>query len=145
MIREMIYKDIRETAAIENELFGVPWTEKILEENLDNKLYSVYIAQRDEEIAGYICFMTVAGESELLRIAVSTGYQRQGIAARLMDFMFEKLKAEGVRDIALEVRSRNKAAISLYEKYGFKVEGVRKRYYRKPEDDALIMWKRSIV
>ncbi len=145
MIREMIYKDIRETAAIENELFGVPWTEKILEENLDNKLYSVYIAQRDEEIAGYICFMTVAGESELLRIAVSTGYQRQGIAAQLMDFMLEKLKAEGVRDIALEVRSRNKAAISLYEKYGFKVEGVRKRYYRKPEDDALIMWKRSIV
>lgn len=145
MIREMIYKDIRETAAIENELFGVPWTEKILEENLDNKLYSVYIAQRDEEIAGYICFMTVAGESELLRIAVSTGCQRQGIAAQLMDFMLEKLKAEGVRDITLEVRSRNKAAISLYEKYGFKVEGVRKRYYRKPEDDALIMWKRSIV
>lgn len=145
MIRAMLYKDIRETAAIENELFGVPWTEKILEENLDNKLYSVYIVQKDEEITGYICFMTVAGESELLRIAVSTSCQRQGIAARLMDFMLEKLKTEGVRNITLEVRSRNKAAISLYEKYGFKVEGVRKRYYHNPEDDALIMWKRSMT
>ena len=52
-------------------------------------------------------------------------------------------KQRGVKDFTLEVRSGNEAAIRLYEKLGFQMEGIRKGFYSNPREDALILWKRS--
>ena len=53
--------------------------------------------------------------------------------------MIEDLKAENIKRCLLEVRASNKAAISLYEKYDFKIIGKRKEYYTNPIEDAFIM------
>jgi len=47
----------------------------------------------------------------------------------------------GMTDFTLEVRSSNLAAVRLYEKLGFKTEGVRSGFYSRPKEDAFIMWK----
>lgn len=142
MVRRMNEKDIGAVADMEMKIFGVPWSKKTLEDCLNNNLYSIYVIEKDEELAGYICFMAVAGELELLRIAVDSRFRRQGLAVILMEIMLEWADENNIGDLTLEVRSRNYPAVNLYERYGFKPEGIRKKYYRNPDDDALIMWKR---
>lgn len=142
MIRQMEQRDIRPVADMEQKIFGVPWSEGILQDCLNNNLYCGFVIEKDGELAGYVCFMAVAGELELLRIAVDGAFRRQGLAEKLMNRMLEWAEEKDIGDMTLEVRSRNLPAIRLYEKYGFKSEGIRKKYYHNPEDDALIMWKR---
>ena len=60
----------------------------------------------------------------------------------MMEYMLERAKEVGIGDCTLEVRISNQPAIALYESLGFKGEGVRPKFYEKPVEDALIMWKR---
>ena len=92
------------------------------------------------EIAGYVIYSVVCDEAELLRIAVSDRYRRNGFGRRLMQEFLGSL--EGKADsVYLEVRSGNEAAIGLYKGAGFEVVGVRKNYYRSPDEDAVLMKK----
>lgn len=144
MIRRMTDSDIERVAEIEKDLFGVPWSKETLEDCLGNRLYYCYVVEKDGQLAGYICLMAVAGEMELLRIATGKDFQRQGIAESLMKKMLDLTEELNVEAITLEVRSRNVAAIGLYNKYGFVSEGIRKNYYHNPTDDAVIMWRRTV-
>ena len=86
----------------------------------------------------------IAGEGELMRIAVRPGFRRRGYAKKLMDALARFSMEETLSAVTLEVRAGNAAAISLYKSYGFKAEAIRKAYYRSPVEDAVIMWNRSI-
>ena len=144
IIRRMNGSDIERVAEIEKDLFGVPWSKETLEDCLGNRLYYCYVVEKDGQLAGYILLMAVAGEMELLRIATDKSFQRQGLADALMNTMICEAEKLGIEAITLEVRSRNEAAISLYNKYGFIPEGIRKNYYHNPTDDAVIMWRRTV-
>ena len=75
--------------------------------------------------------------------AVEKGLQELGLTAEQADVrVLEEGKKIGIEQFFLEVRAGNKPAISLYEKCGFQVEGVRKNLYEMPKEDGLIMWKR---
>ena len=93
------------------------------------------------KVIGAIAGFTASNTGEILTVAVSPEYRRQGIADKLMDRFFSLLP-DDVDNIALEVRQSNNAAISLYEKYGFEKMGVRRRFYRDPVEDADIMVKK---
>ena len=73
---------------------------------------------------------------------VSPSRRRQGIAKQLLAALIDAAAEEGIKDITLEVRPSNKAAIALYEGLGFRREGLRKKYYDDLED-AIIMWRRE--
>ena len=60
-----------------------------------------------------------------------------------MEVLVTDASKRGVTAITLEVRVSNQPAISLYERFGFLKEAVRKRYYTNPVEDALLMWRRS--
>lgn len=90
-------------------------------------------------IAGYIIYSNVAGESELLRVAVDESCRGKGYASILMKEMLKNLAEEQTEKCILEVRSQNAVAIGLYNKFGFTEIGVRKGYYKEPDEDALIM------
>ncbi|MFR7871181.1 MAG: ribosomal protein S18-alanine N-acetyltransferase, partial [Fenollaria timonensis] len=94
----------------------------------------------DEEgaVGGFVDIKILYDEADLMHIAVSEEMRGQGIGARLLAKAIEE--AEG-KAIALEVRMGNFKAISLYEKYDFKKESVRKNYYHG--EDAAIMWRRK--
>ena len=81
-------------------------------------------------------------EAEVMNVAVHPEYRGLGISNKLMEALLDLGTKKGVSEYTLEVRVGNQAAIHLYEKFGFVGEGVRPGFYRKPTEDALIMWRR---
>ncbi len=94
-----------------------------------------------ETVAGYVGAYLAADELSITNIAVSASYRRCGAADRLMKALDAFAEEKKLYGITLEVRVSNSAAIALYEKNGYEKSGVRKGFYSKPKEDALIMWK----
>lgn len=91
------------------------------------------------KLAGYLVARTGANELHINNFAVRERYRRQGIGLSLLARILEEGKRRGVDAAFLELRAGNKAALSLYEKCGFRVTARRKRYYSEPTEDALVM------
>lgn len=98
-----------------------------------NPFQKVYIYE-NLEIQGFICFSVIYEICELEYIAVLQPYQNQKIASKLLNYMIEN---NCNKQFTLEVNCKNKGAISLYEKKGFKIQKIRPKYYNG--EDAYIM------
>lgn len=96
----------------------------------------------ESDVVGYISYWTVLAEGEIHDVVVTEELRRRGLGRKLVNHMLRTGRHEGICDFTLEVRSRNEAAIKLYEEFGFRREGMRKGYYDN-EDDAVIMWRRT--
>jgi len=90
-------------------------------------------------VCGYIGFWIVFEELHLLNVAVHPDWQRRGVAARLVQAVFEAAIARGVTRALLEVRASNLPAQQLYAQFGFQVIARRAGYYTQPSEEALIM------
>lgn len=88
---------------------------------------------------GYFCFSCLLGEAELERICVIPDYQRKGAGSQMLSYAIDYLRELNCSKFMLEVRSKNYKAVSLYKKYGFEVDFIRKKYYQNPTDDAILM------
>lgn len=141
-IREMVLEDLPAVAWLEEKSFAVPWSEDLILDALESPLDRLWVLVEDECIAGYCNFRVVAGEGELMRIAVDPEVRGRGYGRKLMEHLEADARNSQVGDITLEVRASNEAAIALYKSRGFRTEAVRKRYYTCPEEDAFIMWRR---
>ena len=100
-----------------------------------------YTAIKDGRLVGYILGKIIDPEGEIYRIAIMPEFRQQGIGYRLLDYAVKTERGHGLECLFLEVRSRNIPAIALYRAYGFKKIGVRKGYYKNPDDDAVVMLK----
>src|SRR5205085_1192179 len=98
----------------------------------------LFVAEQDGAIVGFLAASNVAGESELLNMAVKDNGKRQGIGSALVQHFIAASSAAGCARVLLEVRASNAAAIRLYEKHGFRQAGIRKNYYSNPSEDALL-------
>lgn len=128
---------------LENKTFSTPWSRESFTEMVDNKNAFFLLAMDEEKLAGTCGIITVAGEGDISNVAVDEAYRRQGIAYKLVKEAMETASREyAVTEFTLEVRVSNEPAIKLYEKLGFASEGIRPRFYEKPVEDAIIMWKR---
>lgn len=154
---KMQIKDIPAVAALEQLCFAQPWSEKALEESLQNPDY-VFFAARCEcvsaleageepddkacgELVGYAGAYQAADELSITNIAVFPQWRRCGAANCLLKALDTLARERRLYGITLEVRVSNSAAIALYEKNGYEKSGIRKGFYSKPKEDALIMWK----
>lgn len=142
-IRPMTLADAASAAAAEQQCTVDAWSPKGYEETLRLPYAYYYVAELDGEIIGTIGLTILGGDGEISNVAVIPTYQRQGIAAHLMQAVLDRGRDLGTTDYTLEVRAANTAAIALYEHYGFVTEGIRKNFYTNPTEDALIMWRRS--
>ena len=93
----------------------------------------------EHAIAGFIVSRLVSGELHVNNVAVRPEFRRQGIAARLLEAVIRQGQTDGARIAFLEVRAGNAAAQGLYGRCGFQVTGLRRRYYREPVEDAVLM------
>ena len=133
--------DISQVAAIEKEIFSIPWSEKSFADSLESNDTIYIVAEEDGIIYGY-CGIYLSFEiGNISNVAVGEKYRKKGIATNMIAEMIKQAKFKDVTDITLEVRETNVPAIRLYEKLGFKEEGIRKNFYEKPTEDALIFWK----
>ena len=129
-------------AAIEKECFGpAAWSERSVASELINKLALWLVAVEGDTVAGYIGSQTVCDETDMMNVAVTAAFRRQGIAEKLVNALVAELQAMDSHCLTLEVRASNAPAIGLYEKLGFTQVGLRKNYYRNPREDALILRK----
>ena len=113
-------------------------------EDIINKevLHKVFAVLRGENVAGFLILSTVLDEAEILEVAVSENFRRNGIASEIMEEVFEWCGKNGIVQIFLEVRESNFSARAYYKKYGFIENGVRKNYYRDPVENAVLMSKK---
>ena len=143
-LRKMAENDVPALTEIEKQCFSDPWSEKMVRDLTDSSWDEVWILSQNETILGYINYRFIAGEGELMRIAVLPEFRGHGYSRKLMDVMVEAASQNQITDLTLEVRAGNEAAIGLYKAYGFVEEAVRKGYYHNPTEDARIMWLRGI-
>lgn len=135
----MTTEDISQVAAIEAASFSMPWSQQAFAESLAMPEAIFLTAETDDVVVGYIgCYLT-AGEGEITNVAVAPTYRRRGIAETLLKEMLDELAKKEASQVFLEVREYNEAAIALYEKCGFARIGMRKNFYEKPREDAVIM------
>lgn len=142
LIREMKADDVEIVSKIESEVFSMPWSAKDFLEMVEADYAYYYVAELDGEIAGCCGIRNIAGDGEITNVVVAPSYRRRGIALKMMEYMLEEAVKAGIGDCTLEVRVSNQPAIRLYERLGFKGEGIRPHFYDKSDEDALIMWKR---
>jgi ribosomal-protein-alanine N-acetyltransferase len=137
--------DLDDVAALEAASFSNPWSRDMLARELQNANVSRIYAMRDggSLIAFCACWF-LADELHINTLAVQHGERRRGYATRLLRFVFREAIAEGVRRATLEVRRSNEAALKLYARLGFEIRGVRRNYYEKPEEDALVLWSEQL-
>jgi ribosomal-protein-alanine N-acetyltransferase len=138
-IRSARSADAGRCLAIEQVSFSDPWSEAGFVEALETPVGFGLVAERDGEILGYVVGRVVAGEGEILNLAVAPGVRRTGVGRALLEAALDHLVRHGGREVFLEVRVSNLAARRLYEAAGFRVVGVRPRYYRRPVEDALVL------
>lgn len=143
MIRyeKMTADHVFQIAELEKLCFSAPWSEKSIASELTNPLSYWLVALDGEKLAGYIGSQSVMGESDMMNVAVSPDYRRQGIGEGLVKTLCDHLKAQGNTCLTLEVRASNAPAIALYEKLGFAQVGRRPNYYQNPKEDAMILRK----
>ena len=107
----------------------------------DNNIYYVAKDTNTDIVVGFAGILIVADEAELLNIAVSSDYRRNGIAKRLLEHLIAVARKQGAYRMLLEVRSSNEGAKVLYNQIGFSELAIRKNYYSGPTEDAIIMEK----
>jgi len=107
---------------------------------------SQYLCALNEQgkTMGYMGMWKVIDEAHITTLAIHPDYRNKGVAQALVISSVENCLEAKIKYITLEVRKSNNAAISLYEKFGFKSLGVRKNYYQDNGEDALIMWTENI-
>ena len=140
IIRKMQPEDLAEVCKIEKDNFSLPWSEKSFLESMEREDTVFLVALEDEDVAGYIGCYCISGAGEITNVAVKTSHRRKGIGGKLLQKLYEEGAALDTQEYFLEVRESNGAAIGLYLRQGFVKEGIRKNFYEKPVENAVIMW-----
>lgn len=144
-VRRMTLEDVESVFEIETLSFNSPWSkEAFINEVVQNQLAVYFVLTLNEQVVGYAGMWTVVDELHVTNVAVMPDQRGKGFSGRIMEKLFEFAMTNKFASMTLEVRTTNKVAINLYEKYGFKGFGVRKGYYQDTNEDALIMWKEFI-
>jgi ribosomal-protein-alanine N-acetyltransferase len=140
-VRSIERDDIKQIAQLEKVCFSEAWsTDTLLEAYTSGTRF--FIANKDNKVLGYAGINCVIDEGYITNVAVFPEYRKRGVATAILNAVFDLAKELNLSFVSLEVRVSNSAAISLYEKVGFKKEAVRPNFYSNPKEDAYIMTKR---
>ena len=132
--------DIPAFAELERAAFSDPWTAAQLQEAMSwGGALAIAAEAADGSIAGYVLGRVIVDEAEILSIATDPGRRRAGIGRALLGAVLTAMVDGGARAVWLEVRASNEAAREMYQHAGFVAAGLRKGYYRRPVEDALVL------
>lgn len=143
-IRKMKEADIEAVAGIECRIFSMPWSEQGFRSSLNSEDTLYLVVDSEDQILGYCGFLQSFDEADITNVAVAPEMRNSGIGFAMLTELMQQGRARGIERYTLEVRAGNAAAIHLYEKLGFESVGIRKNFYDKPKEDAVIMWTASV-
>jgi len=141
LINPMRLEDLDEVLWVEQSSFRTPWTRPLFEEEFKNPELSHYLVARcQEHVVGYMGFWLIQNEAHITNLAVHPAFRRRKIAERLLRATMRLAITKGAPRATLEVRASNEPAKQLYEKAGFKMVAIRRKYYTDNNEDAMVMW-----
>ena len=126
---------------LERECFSSPWSHKSLELLCSDGAVGFAALDKAGRVLAYGGMLTVLDEGQITNIATSALARRRGLASAVLSALLDFGAQRGIVSYSLEVRESNLAAISLYEKYGFRRVGVRRGFYSEPTENAIVMVK----
>jgi [ribosomal protein S18]-alanine N-acetyltransferase len=138
-IRRLTYADLPQVVAIERRAFTTPWSLAMFVLELSKPSGICLAASIEGELVGYLVCSRYDTVWHVMNIAVEPERRRRGIASALMGALLERVGEQA--QVTLEVRRSNQGAVALYERFGFRSAGVRRRYYADNGEDAVIMWR----
>ena len=149
-------------AQLEAQCFSLPWSLRLCEDELRSPLGCYYAAEQCGDVAaddstrctahaqailaGYAGMQVIGDEGYITNIAVAPPFRQQGLGRALLERLIAQAHQQNLQFMTLEARESNLPALSLYRSLGFRQEGVRKGYYEKPKEDALVMtlrWEKA--
>jgi len=138
--------EIDDVLAIEEVAFTNPWTREMYLAELQNPGVSFCVLARNPagRAIGFCSFWKVADELHINNLAVLPANRRAGVATALLNHVMREGARLGAVRATLEVRKSNDAARFLYERLGFALAGVRRAYYSKPDEDAIVLWREGL-
>lgn len=139
-VRRMLLSDLDRIVFLEKESFPDPWSEQnFTYEIVENQFSQPYVVTSDGHVIAYSVHWCFDIEAHLANFAVDQAYRRQNVGSYLLGFLISDILRRDIHSIYLEIRASNDAARNLYKKHGFREDGVRKHYYLKEKDDAILM------
>ena len=143
LARKMTAADVDAVAALEAATFTAPWKPDTFQSLLDRSGAELWVLDDpDAGVVAYAVVWCILDQGELANIAVAESHRGKGLGRYLLGKVLDVARERGVQSLYLEVRVSNEGAIELYHSFGFTQVGVRKKYYDKPVEDALIMVRR---
>ena len=132
--REMSVEDLEQVVEIEKALFSDPWTKEGFFTFLTKENTMFFVVEEKEKILAYCSMQTVLDEGDILNVAVRSDRQKEGIGYFLVDSMLKMAEMSGIHIV-------HGTARRLYERLGFKEDGLRRDYYTDPTENAVLMTK----
>ena len=132
---------IEGAARLERQCFSAPWSAEQIAETVSNPCAVYFAAFCGSVFAGYAGMYAAGGEGSINNIAVDRDHRRSGVGTALLSALICAGREAGLAKLSLEVRVSNTAAVSLYEKNGFRRVGLRRGYYTAPKEDAVLLDK----
>ncbi|MDO4323403.1 MAG: ribosomal protein S18-alanine N-acetyltransferase [Lachnospiraceae bacterium] len=139
-VSEMTPQDVPEVAVLERQIFTMPWSENGFLSSLQSQDTLYLVVREKGRLLGYCGLLQSFDEADITNVAVSPEERGRGVGHAMLQELMRRGKERGIMRYTLEVRTGNAAAIHLYQKLGFVSAGIRKNFYEKPREDALIMW-----
>jgi [ribosomal protein S18]-alanine N-acetyltransferase len=144
-VRCLTLSDLGDIERIEQRVYPTPWSRSMFAGELAKPAsVSLGAFAQDGRLVGYLIVSRYVDAWHIMNLAVQTECRRAGVASTLLDRLFDLTAGDARRGYTLEVRVSNRAAIALYEGFGFEASGLRRGYYTDNREDALIMWKDPI-
>jgi [ribosomal protein S18]-alanine N-acetyltransferase len=140
-VRPLGYSDLPQVIAIERRAFPTAWSLGMFVLELSKPSGICLAAIRESKLVGYLICARYADVWHLMNIAVDPAARGQGVGTALLEEMVARAGEDA--SYTLEVRPSNATAIALYERFGFRSAGTRRRYYHDTGEDAVIMWRTS--
>lgn len=138
---KMLAQHLQEVAELETLCFGdEAWSLNLFSNELNDENKRYFVALAENHVVAYGGYAHIIDEAHIMNIAVAPAYRQNGIGRRIVEYLIRDAKYRGIVAMTLEVKSNNTAAKALYEKLGFELSGIRKKYYKNTQD-ALIYWK----
>ena len=139
-IRRLTYADLPQVVAIERRSFPTPWSLAMFVLELSKPAGVCLAAFEDETMVGYLICSRYDTVWHLMNVSVDPSRRRRGTASALLTALIQRI-GDPEAQLTLEVRPSNEGAVALYQRFGFRSAGVRRRYYQDNGEDALIMWR----